>query len=131
MKQRFSRRELLQSASAASLSGALNPALAASENDPAYTRMPSTNEIFEWVETLWQFGDRDKYRYRMPGTLSDHQATEFLERKFKEFGLQDVRRELVPIPVMFPDRWTLSVRARGKSEQVPCWFFRYAAATPP
>ncbi len=132
MKQRYSRREWVQSASAAAgLTGAWNSALAAPQSEPEYARMPPTEEIFGWIETLWQFGDRDKYRYRMPGSHADHQAAAFLEQKFREFGLRDVRRELVPIPVMLPNRWTLTVNARGKSEDIPCWFVPYAAPTPP
>lgn len=96
-----------------------------------YAGMPSNEEIFGWIETMWQFGDQDKYGWRMPGTASDHQASEFLESKFREAGLRDVRREAVPIPVHFPERWSLTVHADGIGEQMPCSFIRYAAPTPP
>ena len=102
-----------------------------SESDTGYAVMPSNDEIFAWIETMWAFGDRDKYGWRMPGTRSDHQASEFLEQKFKEAGLRDVHREPVSIPVHFPDRWSLKVTAEGASEEIPCWFIRYSAATPP
>jgi hypothetical protein len=79
---------------------------------------------------MWQFGDSDKYGWRMPGTKSDHQASAFLEQMFAEAGLQDVTREAVPIPVHFPDRWALTVQAGDIREELPCCFMRYAAPTP-
>lgn len=91
--------------------------------------MPSNDEMFAWIETLWQFGARDKYGWRMPGSRSDHQASRFLEKQFQEAGLQDVFREPVSIPVHFPERWSLTVTAGGISEDIPCSFIRYAAST--
>jgi hypothetical protein len=98
---------------------------------PGYEGMPSNDEMFGWIETMWEFGDRDRYGWRMPGTRSDHQASAFLEQEFREAGLQQVRREAVSIPVHFPEYWSLTLQANGTSEEIPCSFIRYAAGTPP
>ncbi|MGE0407092.1 MAG: M28 family peptidase [Candidatus Korobacteraceae bacterium] len=101
---------------------------AAIPND--YFGMPSNEEIFRFIETMWQFGDQDKFGWRMPGTRSDHQAAEFIEQQFRDAGLADVRREPVPVPVHFPESWKLTVHSQEVMEEVPCWFVRYAAFTP-
>ena len=100
-------------------------------SEPGYPGMPFNEEIFGWIETMWEFGDRDRYGWRMPGTKSDHQASAFLERKFREAGLEQVRQEPVSVPVHFPDRWSLALHASGVNEDIPCSFIRYAAGTPP
>ncbi len=103
----------------------------ATRDDSTYTQMPSTEEIFAWIIDLWRIGDQGKYGYRMPGSAADHQAASYMQDKFREFGLQDVHRELVPIPASFPEEWSLRVHVNGQTKEIPCWFVRYAAFTPP
>ena len=113
-------------AAGATLAGGVeHPLLAA-----ASPTLPSNDEIFGWVEDMYNFGKADRYGYRMPGTKSDHQNAEYLLKKFQKFGLKDTRKESVPAAVAFPDKWTLTVRAEGKKEEdIPCSFLRYVKFT--
>ncbi|HUY25794.1 MAG TPA: M28 family peptidase [Candidatus Binataceae bacterium] len=108
-------------------------ALASSQSSRSagnYPGMPANDEVFGWVTDLWRFGDQSKYGYRMPGTAADQQAAQYIERKFQEFGLDDVRREPMNVFTSFPDRWSLKISVNGGSEDLPCCFVRYAAFTP-
>lgn len=93
--------------------------------------VPSTDDLFGWVEDIWRFGHADRYGYRMPGTQSDRQTAEYLQKKFVDFGLHDTRMEPLPVAAAFPDTWTLTVRAGGNTDEVPCHFLRYARFTGP
>lgn len=93
--------------------------------------VPSTDEIFGWVEDIWRFGRADRYGYRMPGTKSDRQTAEYLQKKFVDFGLRDTRLEPLPVAAAFPDTWTLTVQTGGRAEGIPCHFLRYARFTGP
>jgi hypothetical protein len=98
--------------------------------DRDYPGMPSNDEIFGWLADLWQFGAQSKYGYRMPGTAADRRAAQYIERKFQEFGLEDVRCEPMNIFTSFPDHWSLKIQTNGRTEEIPCYFLRYAAFTP-
>ena len=132
-----SRREVLAAGGALALA-TLAPAVAAgpvasgsTAGGPASTRGPVSNEdVFRWVEDLYELGRRDHYGYRMPGTKSDHEAAHYLADKLRQFGFSDVRLEPVPIAVAFPDRWSLQVRTGGKAEEILCSFVRYCRYTP-
>lgn len=99
-------------------------------DDPTYKCMPSTDEIFGWIEDLWKFGDEGKYGFRMPGTPADHKAVDYMLEKFKEFGLENAEKEVVGVPACFPETWRLTVEVDGESREIPCSFVHYAASTP-
>ena len=57
-------------AAGATLAGGVqHPAWAA-----ANPTLPSNDEIFGWVEDMYNFGKADRYGYRMPGTKSDRKG---------------------------------------------------------
>jgi hypothetical protein len=123
---KISRRELLAGGGALALAS-LAPDVATAA---AAAAGPASNEeIFGWVQELYELGRRDRYGYRMPGTRSDHEAAHYLADKLRRFGLSDVRLEPVPIAVAFPERWSLQVHAGGQTEEVPCSFVRYCRYT--
>jgi len=93
-------------------------------------QVPTTEEIFGWVQDLWRIGAEGRYGYRMPGTPADHRAADYIEEKFWEFGLQ-THKEAVSAPVSFPERWSLTVRIGDQEESIPSHFVRYAGFTPP
>jgi len=99
-------------------------------DDPTYKCMPSTDEIFGWIEDLWKFGDEGKYGFRMPGTPADHKAVDYMLEKFKEFGLENAEKEVVGVPACFPKTWRLTIKADGEPREIPCSFVHYAASTP-
>ncbi|MFZ0888104.1 MAG: M28 family peptidase [Candidatus Binataceae bacterium] len=109
---------------------ASRPAAGLRPVDCDYPGMPSNDEIFGWVSELWRFGNRSKYGHRMPGTAADHQAARYVEARFREFGLEDVKAEPMSIFTSFPDRWALHIESDARTEEIPCYFLRYAAFTP-
>ena len=95
------------------------------------SKIASEDEIFGWIEDVWEIGDRGRYGYRMPGTAADIECAEYIEDKFDQFGLKNTLLEPVPIPVSFPDVWSLTIHVDGVDTSIPCGFVRYAAFTPP
>lgn len=109
----ISRREVLAGGGALTLAS-LVPQIAAAA---AATGPASNEEIFRWVQDMYELGRRDRYGYRMPGTKSDHEAAHYLADKLRQFGLSDVRLEPVPIAVAFPDSWSLKLRTGDRIEE--------------
>lgn len=95
------------------------------------SKVPSEDEIFGWVEDLWEIGDQGRYGYRMPGTAADWEGADYVLENFEEAGLEDTFLETVPATVNFPDEWSLTINTGGDDEDIPCYFLRYAAFTPP
>jgi pimeloyl-ACP methyl ester carboxylesterase len=94
-------------------------------------QVPSEDEMYGWIEDLWEIGDQGQYGYRMPGTPVDIEGAEYILEKFEEFDLEDTFMEPVSIPVNFPDVWSLTTHVGGVDRSIPCGFVRYAAFTPP
>jgi hypothetical protein len=120
----ISRREVLAAGSALTLAGLVPQLTGAATSAPV-----SNDEVFRWIEDLYELGRRDRYGYRMPGTKSDHEAAHYLADKLERFGLSQVTLEPVPIAVAFPDRWSLEIRSGGRTEAIPCSFVRYCRYT--
>jgi hypothetical protein len=98
--------------------------------DTAYKGMPATDTIFGWIEDLWEFGDRSRYGWRMPGTPADDQASQYILDKLSDFALEDCEKELVTVPACFPENWQLTVEVKGEKKDIPCSYVHYAASTP-
>jgi len=94
-------------------------------------KIPSEDEMFNWIEDIWGIGIKGQYGYRMPGTTADWKAANYVLQKFKQAGLKDTFKEPVPITVNFPDEWSLTINAGEGDEDIPCSFLRYANFTPP
>ncbi|MFX1435367.1 MAG: hypothetical protein ACFFB1_16480, partial [Promethearchaeota archaeon] len=94
-------------------------------------KIPSEEEMFSWVEDLWEIGIQGRYGYRMPGTAADWEGAEYVLQKFKQAGLKDTFKEPVPAIVNFPDAWSLTINPGVDDEDIPCYFLRYTAFTPP
>src|SRR3972149_1247569 len=107
-----------------------SPGVSEIDYGPHASLIPSSAEIFSWIKELWEIGARSRYGYRMPGTPADHEGANYVLQKFRGFGLEDTLLQPVPIPVNFPDLWSLQVRAGKQVEEIPCYFLRYAAFTP-
>lgn len=95
-------------------------------------KVPSEDEIFSWIEDLWEIGYNSEFGWRMPGTVADHKAAQYVAEKFKEFGLENVFLEPTPIPVWMPNEWRLTVRyGNGFEEVVPSGYLPWASFTGP
>lgn len=72
---------------------------------------PAKEEIFSWICDLSQWG------HRKTGTPEGKKSAEYIECKFREFGLQDVKIEEVPAVFMNVDTCELTV----DGEAVECF----------
>jgi hypothetical protein len=65
--------------------------------------VPTTAEMLGWIETVCARG------VRRPGYAADVWSETFIADRFREFGLDDVRLEPVPLPRWEPRSWSLTV----------------------
>lgn len=93
-------------------------------------RVASEDEIFSWVEDIYEIGTSGEYGYRMPGTPSELEGANYILQKFEESGLQDTFIEPVPAPLCFPKKWSLTVHVGDEDKTIPSYFLRYTAFTP-
>ncbi|MFX0012145.1 MAG: serine aminopeptidase domain-containing protein, partial [Candidatus Hermodarchaeota archaeon] len=112
-----------------------NP-VAACGNKPCGRRshrptVASEDEIFGWVEDMYEIGTSGRYGYRMPGTPSELEGANYVLQKFESFGLEDTFLESVPAPLCFPEEWSLTVHVDDTDEDIPTYFLRYTGFTPP
>lgn len=98
-------------------------------------KVPSEEEIFGWIEDLWEIGYGSEFGWRMPGTAADHEGAEYVLEKFEEFGLENTFLEPTPIPVWMPDEWRLTVQytigGEEVEEAIPCGYMPWATFTGP
>ncbi|MEM2507508.1 MAG: M28 family peptidase [Nitrososphaeria archaeon] len=85
--------------------------------------VPSTDEIFSWIEEMVALSVPPYYR--RSGTIGDAKVRQYLFDKFVEFGLQDVRIEPVEFVRRWYDEWSLTINGR----EIPCFFMRECAFT--
>jgi pimeloyl-ACP methyl ester carboxylesterase len=90
----------------------------------------SEDEIFSWVEDLYDIGTSGEYGYRMPGTPSELEAANYVLQKFEESGLEDTFLEPVPASLCLPDEWSLTIHVGDADENIQSYFLRYTAFTP-
>lgn len=105
--------------------------------EQAYGRLQG-DHLKEFVKQIVAFStkDRDEGNLlwgRIAGTKNDELVETWVENKFKEFGLQDVRRQPFDLPPQwFPTSWNFTATGGGKTLKFPS--FRAATgskATPP
>jgi len=96
-------------------------------------KVPSEEEIFGWIEDIWEMGYRfygGYPGYRLAGTPADHEAAKYVLEKFEEFGLQDARLEpVVDWTLWTPEEWRLSISIGGEIQEIPCGFRPYTDFT--
>lgn len=88
---------------------------------PGPVTAPDSELIYSWIAALCQTP------HRRPGTPEDRAAEEWIAQKFREFGLEKVALEPMPIKVWSAEKWELSVG----SEKVPAFFVVNTGFTPP
>jgi len=92
-------------------------------------RVPSEDEMFGWIEDMWEIGINGRYGYRMPGTHADLLGAQYTLEKFEEAGLEDAFMEPVPADLCFPDEWNLTVHSSEGDEEISSYFLRYVGFT--
>jgi hypothetical protein len=91
---------------------------------PTDSLLPSTDEIFAWIETIFAQG------IRRPGYPADRWAEHWIRDQFTAFGLDDVRFEPVRLPKWEDRRTSLQVwpAARpGDVVPIPCFALPHCA----
>jgi hypothetical protein len=77
--------------------------------------LPSTGQMFDWVNELWLLGKFGAY---------------YVKDKFNDFGLKNTFLEPGPATFNFPSNWSLKINVKGKSKVISSYFIRYAGFTP-
>jgi len=87
--------------------------------------------MLSWIETLCSFGKHNAVfpGIRQSGTRSGHLATEWIAKQFASIGLQDVRRERVPLIAWQPTEYKLQVKTPTGVESFACWPLWYTSFT--
>lgn len=84
--------------------------------------VPSTDSIYGWIEEVFGQG------VRRPGYEADIWAESFVEDKFRELGLENVRMEPVPLTRWEPREWSLDVtNSSGETRSLDCFPLPYSA----
>jgi hypothetical protein len=87
-------------------------------------RVPSQDEIMGWVDTICE------PESRRPGEPGNLKAENFIFKKFKEFGLKDVRKEPVRITLWRADKWSLAVQSKNGEVVIPSFYVLNTGFTP-
>lgn len=90
---------------------------------PISSLIPSTDEVFGWIETVFGQG------VRRPGYPADRWSEIWIRDQFSAFGLDDVRFEPVPLPKWEDTHTSLSVWPADRPNeeiQLPCFACRIA-----
>ena len=73
---------------------------------PEYRGMvpvPESDVIYSWIEDLCQTP------HRRPGTLEGHRAEHWVCDRLREFGIENVTMDPIPVTVWTAERWSLTV----------------------
>lgn len=88
---------------------------------------PTTEEIWGYVEEVIEITRRHPKTYRRAGTAGEAETRAYLEAKLRAFGLQSVKQD----PQVFDRREYSSWRLEVDGQEVPSFFLRQSAFTPP
>lgn len=89
-------------------------------------RVPHADRIFAWIERMYALGPR------RIGTGAGLACEDFLAGELEKAGLQNVRKDPIPIRVWEADAYALGVRPPGAPgfQDVPAHYIPYTAFTP-
>ena len=85
--------------------------------------VPSEQQIFEWIEQVYEHG------VRRPGYPADRWAEQHCLEAFKAFGLESVRHEPVELPYWEPKSSSLRIEAGGESLEIAGFPLPHCAPT--
>jgi hypothetical protein len=83
--------------------------------------VPEASQIFDWIERIFARG------IRRPGTSADRWTEAFCAERFREWGLERVRLEPVPLPLWEPRSWSLRAIGAGGEIGLPCFPLPHSA----
>ncbi|MBW1708602.1 MAG: hypothetical protein JRG97_03515 [Deltaproteobacteria bacterium] len=86
--------------------------------------VPDSEEIFSWIEEVYNFGDR------RPGSEADLRAIVYLKNKLKEFGFTKVVEEPYIFDYWEPKSWCLNIQSQNDQiKQLNCFYVPYSGPT--
>ena len=85
--------------------------------------VPDADTIFGWIEEVFSHG------IRRPGYPADRWAEGWVEDRFREIGLEEVRAEPVDAVRWEPTRWSLTVTSAGGTRELEGFPVPFAAPT--
>ena len=85
--------------------------------------IPTKEEILSWIKIICDMG------YRRPGSEADHKVENFLVQILKEFGVSDIKRDELEVPLWEPEIWKFVIELNQKKEEIPSFFLVYTDFT--
>ncbi len=85
--------------------------------------IPTKEDILSWIKTICDMG------YRRPGSEGDHKVEDFLVQKIREFGISDIKKDDIEIPLWEPESWKLIVEIDNEKKEIPCFFIVFTEFT--
>ena len=85
--------------------------------------IPLKEEILSWIKTICNMG------YRRPGSDADHKVEDFLVQILREFGVSDVKKDEMEVPLWEPENWKFVIEIDHKKEEIPSFFLVYTDFT--
>ncbi len=86
--------------------------------------VPGQEQIFGWIEEVFSHG------VRRPGYPADRWAEEWLQDRFREIGLENVRAEPLELPFWESQSASLTIKPTGADPfDVPCFPLPHSAST--
>lgn len=80
--------------------------------------------LTQWIDDLLSFGPR------RPGQDAGHQTEDYLGKAFRNIGLQDVKKEEIPIRNWIESSWFLKIKTDGGAfKELPSHFIPYTTFT--
>jgi Zn-dependent M28 family amino/carboxypeptidase len=86
-------------------------------------KFPEKDEILSWIKLICDMG------YRRPGSEADHKVEDFLIQILKEFGISEVKKDGLEVPLWEPENWKLIIDLDKKKEEIPSFFLVYTEFT--
>src|SRR6266508_443043 len=83
--------------------------------------VPSTEQVFNWIQAVFSQG------IRRPGYPADEWTMQFCAQLFRDWGLENVRREPIMVSRWEPLEWSLDVTAGGESRTLDCFPMPFSA----
>jgi len=85
--------------------------------------VPTKEEILSWIKTICSKG------YRRPGSEADHKVEDYLVQILKEFGISDIKKDALEVPLWEPENWKLFIELAKKKEEISSFFLVYTEFT--
>ena len=85
--------------------------------------IPTKEDILSWIKIICNMG------YRRPGSDVGHKVEDFLVQTLRDFGVSDVKKDEMEVPLWEPKNWKFLIEIDGKKEEIPSFFLVYTDFT--